>query len=955
MSKLDALYTDLKSLGIQVPRQVSEAADRKFGVFVYDTSGGDDAVRGEDQMYYFDDKEVAVQKAEELWNGLSKDERANLYIEVWERDEEGKYGVSGEPVLHIEEEKVDEMTVHDMARKRALELVKMVAPGGKKMPAMDKDEFFAKAKRLGGEKFGPSTTSLAWKVYNEMPLPKDESMVAWEGKGDDEFDRTGMKVKRGERRERERRVAARKERIGQFRDKRLSESTDDAWLQEPKPLTYNEYYNRVLENWRKEHPQSGEPRDHVISMWYDDYIEKYKVQNPEGWKKAQADPYFKASDDAVLKEATTDAIKQYRQANKGHRWNINTNYSVSRDEKTCVLCGKPIAAGEKHLKTTDAEGKELQRRHIKCQVERMSRPPKPVVRPTEIQTEAEALPTIGDLVVTPYARRITHPNSIGVITDIKHTGGTGLATVQFRDFEMGYVLGVLRRPEESQVQRWKKAIGGSIPPVIADKMRKVAEADEGTSWADGETAWVNIDGKVEKVEVFCQSPLSSREYFVIPQDRRATFIALGSDLFASKEDAEAQSGEMSEQFKTHRLKRMKAWEKEPEQELEKKRKTEDKLSEFGENDDLFPIKDSARAAVARRANESLKEWGGGKQFNEAISRDRVDLAANAIRREAKAVNEVSNKSTIRYTHGEWEGSDYKLFDSSSEVVDVIHCDELLAQWAEENGILYDDEEWNDNMVTVYQDGKKVGIVDAEQLAKEWMDEQGRYMLESVNQGRRHMPLAEDARLLGIVVPKVEAKEDKGIPGVTNVTCGANINVSGNSYDADEVYDYRGAVVGKDGNLNQMTMNVDKVIKFFEGKKIDLTTFEKDILKHEFDESVFRTWRNKGDSYFIYDADSDYQELMQLEIDGKFYLAIWTSTVNFYPEAICELPQEQDLQECYGIFQPEPYLAFDYNGSSGSITLEHSGDYYTENVPDELMAKFEGKPEELWNRLAAMQR
>jgi len=122
---------------------------------------------------------------------------------------------------------VQEMTVHDLARQRAMKLVNLVSPQGKKMPVLSKDEFFAKARKVGGEKFGEPSINLAWKVYNEIPLAKDESMVAWESKYDDKFDNPD-KLKHRKRREREWAVIGRRERIQQFRDKKFSrEGTDN--------------------------------------------------------------------------------------------------------------------------------------------------------------------------------------------------------------------------------------------------------------------------------------------------------------------------------------------------------------------------------------------------------------------------------------------------------------------------------------------------------------------------------------------------------------------------------------------------------------------------------------------------------------------------------------------------------------------------------------------------------
>lgn len=36
--------------------------------------------------------------------------------------------------------------------------------------------------------------------------------------------------------------------------------------------TYKQFYDDLLDWYRAEHPNSSAPRDHVISMLYDDYI-----------------------------------------------------------------------------------------------------------------------------------------------------------------------------------------------------------------------------------------------------------------------------------------------------------------------------------------------------------------------------------------------------------------------------------------------------------------------------------------------------------------------------------------------------------------------------------------------------------------------------------------------------------------------------------------------------------
>lgn len=199
---------------------------------------------------------------------------------------------------------------------------------------------------------------------------------------------------------------------------------------------------------------------------------------------------------------------------------------------------------------------------------------------------------------------------------------------------------------------------------------------------------------------------------------------------------------------------------------------------------------------------------------------------------------------------------------------------------------------------------------------------------------------------------VQEAKSEPLPGVSNVKSFLNINVNGNGYEASELYDYDRAV-DNNGYFGITHLNVDKVIKFFEGKKIDVREFEKNILGSEFNSETFAKYRGTGDEHFIYSQDNDSESLMVIEKDEKYYLAIWANTVGFTPDGVCELSDEIDLRDYYGVFGISATITFDLGGKSYTIDADGQGDI---NMVDDLPEGFTKNlsDAQLWNALAAMQ-
>lgn len=250
-------------------------------------------------------------------------------------------------------------------------------------------------------------------------------------------------------------------------------------------------------------------------------------------------------------------------------------------------------------------------------------------------------------------------------------------------------------------------------------------------------------------------------------------------------------------------------------------------------------------------------------------------------------------------------------------------------------------------------GHDFGQVMKQDVGKQVVYRNGIIQMENPEQMKKRKGIKED-QLAGWKAGQKKLAEARAepLPGVSNVQSFLNINVNGNGYEASELYDYDRAV-DNNGYFGITHLNVDKVIKFFEGKKIDVREFEKNILGGEFDSETFAKYRDIGDEHFIYSPDSDSESLMVIEKDEKYYLAIWANTVGFSPDGVCELSDEIDLRDYYGALATSATITFDLDGKSYAIDADGQGDI---NMVDDLPEGFTENlsDAQLWNALAAMQ-
>jgi hypothetical protein len=50
-------------------------------------------------------------------------------------------------------------------------------------------------------------------------------------------------------------------------------------MERQEPMSYKEWFDRFVEEWRRKHPNPGIPSDFVLWFFYERYLEEFKERN----------------------------------------------------------------------------------------------------------------------------------------------------------------------------------------------------------------------------------------------------------------------------------------------------------------------------------------------------------------------------------------------------------------------------------------------------------------------------------------------------------------------------------------------------------------------------------------------------------------------------------------------------------------------------------------------------